>query len=509
MATIADRIHSSLYPLSRVRTSVAVYGLLLLATAALWPSAVALERNWREITDYDHGYLIAVVVVVWLAKLRPQIDAAAVRPPRLTLPLLFMTCWAWLVALRGSSDLLLELLFPLVVWTTVWAAAGSRIALLTALPLSYLYFAIPVWDYLVPLLKRLATFAAEGALGLLGVPTTVAGTNVTIPAGTFAIVEGCSGKRYLVIALATALLIGLTQKLQMARLALLLVCAALLAIVANWLRIVTIIYAGHITDMQHYLVSKEHVSFGWFVFGCLLLAVVYIAGRFSHTAAVPHAFSGKPPGDETPRSVAWLAPAVALLSFAVIARIPISRAADEPFLSPMPVTTGEWQGPLPPRAIWTPYFAAADVERRASYAAGGVNIEVYVNVYGWQEPGRELVFYKNLIVPQDWSGLAGFAGKLGGSAGNRPALMTAHDNLGQRWIIARIYNVDGFITTRSVSAQLLYGLTAMLHSAPSGVVAFATPCADDCDHAALRVIDFWQDQGQHLAGLIAPLRRKS
>jgi transmembrane exosortase EpsH len=48
----------------------------------------------------------------------------------------------------------------------------------------------------------------------MGVPTQVEGHHVTIPSGHFSIVEGCSGKRYLMISLAFATLAAAIEQLR-------------------------------------------------------------------------------------------------------------------------------------------------------------------------------------------------------------------------------------------------------------------------------------------------------
>jgi exosortase/archaeosortase family protein len=43
----------------------------------------------------------------------------------------------------------------------------------------------------------------------------------------------------------------------------------LLALLGNWLRIISIVIVGHVTEMQSPLVS-DHGTFGWLIFAALL-----------------------------------------------------------------------------------------------------------------------------------------------------------------------------------------------------------------------------------------------
>ena len=52
---------------------------------------------------------------------------------------------------------------------------------------------------------------------------------------------------------------------------------AALALLANWLRVYTVIEAGYLTDMHHYLVSVSHYWFGWGVFALALVAFFWLS----------------------------------------------------------------------------------------------------------------------------------------------------------------------------------------------------------------------------------------
>jgi exosortase/archaeosortase family protein len=95
----------------------------------------------------------------------------------------------------------------------------------------------------------------RAALRLTGVPSYFSGELVQIPAGVFEIQGGCSGLHYFIVGLAVAVLLGeLRRDPWRTRLRWVLVGGAL-ALASNWVRVYTIILAGHLTHMQSYLVS--------------------------------------------------------------------------------------------------------------------------------------------------------------------------------------------------------------------------------------------------------------
>ena len=473
-----------------------VYGLCALGVASLWTTFSGLGRFWQNVYDYRHGYLIAAVSIAWLLLLRRRIDASEVRPQSAVLPLLVLAIAAWVIAYHGNSEILQQLVTPAILLLAIFAALGREVAMRVAAPVAYIYFAIPIWDQLVPLLQMLTTAVTESALWLLNVPATVDSYTVTIPEGRFTIVEGCSGKRYLLVALAFAVLTVATQRLRGKRALLLVALAAALALVVNWVRVIVIIYAGHLTNMEHYLVAQDHITFGWVMFVPLLLAVTLIGRRLSrglseHEPERPRALAG-----EAVRGAQWLLPA-ACLCVPILAVVTSQRAAfDKPRLGPLPIMAGEWQGPMPADPVWRPRFAAPADERLAAYTSQRGTVQVYVNVYGQQAQGHELIFFSNSVVPAEhWNVLSS----------QRDAGMTvivAADPADHRWAFAQTYAVDGRHIAVAALTQLYYGLLSVRRPVPSGTIALAAPCRADCAEAIQLIADFWRTNDVTITRLI-------
>ncbi len=477
-----------------------VCALLAASVTALWSAVPALARIWDQGAEYEHGTAIIAIVVVWLVTVRSRIAAASVMARPLMLPALAALLLLWLIAHRASSELMQQVLMPPVMLVAVWAALGRRVARVVLLPISYLYFAIPIWDHMVPALQSITTYVAQSVLGLLGVPLSIEGYHVTIPAGRFMIAEGCSGKRYLIVALALAVLAGAMQRLRWRRFAALIAVAVLSALVINWVRVIVIIYAGHVTQMQHHLVATEHFSFGYALFVPLLLAIVIAARRIGSTDPQPAQLEPlKGAVRSTP--IVALVGSIALLCATAICGASNGAFADtRPALGMLPVLTGQWQGPLPARTGWNPVFAGAVAEQRAAYATDTSRIELYVNVYGEQRQGSELINDRNSVAPG--AGAWSVVRKLAGSW-QSPTSFIAEDAAKRRWVIAYIYSLGGErVTSSAALTQFHYGARAIWRPVPAGVIAIAALCATDCDPAATLVSQFWNDHGREFAQLI-------
>ncbi|MEX1994499.1 MAG: exosortase C-terminal domain/associated protein EpsI [Steroidobacteraceae bacterium] len=479
------------------------------AVLATWPSFLSLVDFWFGIRDYEYGLPIAVIAGAWLVTAARKGVAAPLDPSRSGALMLAACLAAWLVAWNSNSQIVHQLLVPWIIGLAIAAVAGWRTAAKAVAPVAFLYFSIPVWDYAVPVLQRMSVSVTEAALSVMGIPAVVREYQVTIPEGTFRIVEGCSGKRYFMVTLAVACLAIAVHRLQWLHAAAFLALAGLLALVANWLRIVVVIAAGHWSDMQHYLVAVEHETFGNAVF-ILLLVAVFVLVRYFPQARVAEAApathttgSNKRTGNLGLRVAApflWLALTVTLVQFRSAGDWP------QPALGPLPLAVGTWQGPLPGDVEWKPAFIGAADEARAAYrrSDGGV-VEVYVNQYGEQRQGSELVQYGNLLLaPADWSRkwpLESLA--LRGVATADLIAFEAESPAGDAWMVAYTYQVGRWRTTRDAFAQFGYGLQSTVRPVPSGMVILASPCRPNCEAVRALVSTFWNDMSTSMLGMLA------
>jgi exosortase A len=480
-----------------LRPSRAIWPLLAVCVLGLWPSIASLARTWRDVFEYHHGILIVAITIGWLWKIRRDIDACDARPVRAALPLIVLALVAWTVAYRANSELLQQMLVPVIPLLAVYAICGPQVCRRVAAPLAYLYFAIPVWDQLLPFLQWLTTTVAEWVLGVMGVPTQVEGHHVTIPSGRFSIIEGCSGKRFLVIALAFAALAAAIEGLRWRRTLYLLAVATCLALITNWLRVVTVIYAGHVTQMQHYLVAHEHKSFGYALFVPMLFAILWSARSIRRRQAAASALPMVPAAEHSGRPIDWAVVMVSIaLPIVVWGRAPERGATVH--LGALPVATGRWQGPLPADLEWQPKFVNPAEELRASYSVNGQRVEIYLNVYALQTQGSELVFHRNSVAPAERFTMMR---RLPRPAGAPPAIVV-RESSGRRWVVAQMYEVGGRPTASPGLAQVYYGLHAIVRPVPAGTLASAVRCAGDCNSAEQAIDDFWREHSGELMELI-------
>ncbi len=149
----------------------------------------------------------------------------------------------------------------------------------------FLYFAFPVWELISAPLQSLTALVSLWLTQMVGIPVAMDEYVIHIPEGWFEIAGGCNGLHFFIVALGIATLHGEIDRDDWRSRLLLLAIAGTLALVTNWLRVFIIIVAGHLTNMQHFLVKVDHYYFGWFLFAFALLFYVYVSARLPRRAS--------------------------------------------------------------------------------------------------------------------------------------------------------------------------------------------------------------------------------
>jgi exosortase len=450
-----------------------------------WPSTVFLiHEKWSDTTSgtYSHGWLIAVICAALLVRSRREIVAAPARASRPALLALAGAVLAWLVCYRSSIGGLAAPLVPLIFWLAATAAFGWAVGRLLLFPVAYFYFAEPIW-YGTPL-KDLTVLAMRGALALTGPTALITDDVIHLPNGAFSIEEGCSGVHYMIVGLAVAALYGEQRRDPWPVRARQLALMAALAVVANWVRVYTVIEAGYLTNMQSYLVRVSHVGFGWCVFAVALLVFFWVAPLFEPEAAAP-ASATPPPAlrpvlrPELPGFLAVVAVLLALPALSAGAK----HFAPAPARPAAPVDPrGDWHAvPVNVRSAWMPVFVGADVMSRESFAnAHGETVEALTVLYRSQRQRAQLGSATNSLFGEALQPLAQL--RLDSAVGPFEETEVA-DASGVRSLIWWRYEVAGRTLVGPWQARLWYGINATVWNPTAGLLALRAACGADCNSA--------------------------
>jgi exosortase A len=484
-AALQDR---GLSILMRWRIRLLVAACLIALLGMYWPTTAALSELWLDTdkTTFTHGFIV-LAIAFWLILRDERFEFLGADRPSLFGALAYVSCSiGWLIAYRASIETAHELALPVLGVLAAYALFGKSAARLAAFPISFLIFAIPIWDVLTPYLQTVSAVMVGHMLHLTGIDAYVDGSFVHIGVGTFEIAGGCSGLHFVMVGLALGALYGELGRDSIKTRASLIALAFFIAVAANWVRVYVIVIAGYLTNMQHYLVRVEHYRFGWAVFAVMMALFFWIASRFP---------SGVQPSlalDEikAPVTGRWNY-AYAALGFVLIPGWNVlapSRASPPPtedqmhadFLPPT------WKGPLQTGdPTWNPVFAGADVQRLFGYqSADGTRVSLYVAAYRRQKQDEELVgYYNHLISDSD--------NIIESRAISRGTHEYVTENRGARDVTRFSYWIGDLQTGSGFVAQLAYGVKSLWSAPLSRVVALRTSCSSDCD-AARRTLDSFE-----------------
>ena len=473
----------------RAPSSLRLWLLLLLAclvAGICWPSTKVYYEQWTDFVNitYTHGWLILAVCVYLVWRERAALAAAPAAPWPLAQVALALSMLLWLVLHWASTEDLEITLVPAIYWLAVAAVFGWPLARLMIFPVAFFGFALPSWAQLGGLLQAITVLAVRGMLALTGPHAVISGDVIHIPNGSFVIEEGCSGLHFMIVGLAVAALHGeLRRDRPRARVVQLALMAGL-AMLANWIRVYTVIEAGYLSDMRSYLVSVSHYWFGWGVFAVALVVFFGVCARID--PPVRAATSGPRGVGPAERSIplAGLGLVVVILASLPGVSLLLRRAHPAPPLDvePFLTLTAPWTALTPVGgSFWLPEVAGADDNDYLTVASpSGRTIEVFRSRFVDQSQGAELVGESTSLLGRHLS----FRDSRRVDSALGPFIETeAADPTGARSVVWSRYRVGDHFFVVPLAEQLWYGVSALTGHPPSELLALRAECRGDCSEA--------------------------
>jgi exosortase len=288
--------------LSRERFPVA-FALSVLFLAALWFGLCReLSGEWSVNEQYNFGWFVPffALYLFWLrwqdrppAQISNRISniaysaalGMAIAALLLLLPLrLFEIAnpeWRLLAWIHALAVVTLTLLL-------LWWVGGKAWLRHFAFPVAFIFIAVP-WPTALEtpviqgLMRVVARVAAETAM-LLGTPAQVEGNLIRVSNGLVGVNEACSGIRSLQTSLMIGLLFGEVKRLSVLRRLALVVCAVVIALLANFLRAVFLVMVAATESLSE--VSRWHDIAGYSIIAFVFVATLvlaYLLGKNNRT----------------------------------------------------------------------------------------------------------------------------------------------------------------------------------------------------------------------------------
>lgn len=448
---------------------IAVVGLLCAAMTLLFYDTVAsMVGIWWRSETFTHGFLIAPISV-WLAwRLRYQLEGVPVRPFSPALIGVALAGGGWLLGGLGGVAAAQHLGFVLMLQCAIVAVIGLEAAKVLAFPIGFLLFAVPLGEFLMPvMIDRTADFTAA-AVRASGIPLYREGNHFVIPSGNWSVVEACSGVRYLIASIMGGTLFAHLYYRSMSRKLALVAASVAVPVVANWIRAYMIIMIGHLSGNE-LAVGADHLIYGWVFFGVVITLLFWVASRWAESdlspprPAVPSAPRQQPAGGARPGMVAAGAVAVAALWPASALALDQQVKEGAPALA-ISGGVGGWAPAPEAQPELAPRMVGPRTTVVASFSDGQASVTLHVGFYRQQGDASEVANADNIVVRRDdprFRIVRETAVTLPWNGAPVPVNLTTIADGNDRYDVVDFYWVDGRYTGRRSLAKLFVALSKL------------------------------------------------
>jgi exosortase A len=478
-----------------------------------WGTLEAMAQIWWRSETYAHG-LIVPPITLWL--IWRERNGWLFFQPRPTyyfaLPMAGFVFF-WLLGELTAVNALTQFSVIGLIVLAVMSLLGLAISKELAFPLGFLFFAVPIGDFLLPQLMEWTADFTVLALRLTGIPVFREGQNFVIPSGSWSVVEACSGIRYLIASLTVGTLYAYLTYTSLKRRLTFILVALIVPIAANWLRAYLIVVLGHLSGNK-LATGVDHLIYGWIFFGVVVAIMFAIGMRWAEPPLSHRPDMQKLINSHKNARGPW---PISILLALIVATGPIyefylQRANTETIVKLAPLqTTGTWQTISSP-IDWQPRFATPSAELQTFYGNAEGWVGLYIAYYKNQNYESKLVTSTNVLVTSNdpaWQIVSSGSATaiLGGTKQpvREAELLDKRGSADNRYIVWQRYWINGHLTSSDIEAKWLTAWAMITGQGDdSAVVIFYAPKAT----AASALPAFANEQGAEILHILAEARQK-
>lgn len=433
-------------------------------------TAEAMVLTWSRSETFTHGFLVPPIVLWLVWRQRRVIAVQTPKPAVGAFVPIACAAFVWLLGDLVAVNAVTQLAFVTLLVLTVPAVLGWSVARLIIFPLGFLFFAVPIGEFLLPQFMEWTANFTILALRLSGVPVYREGLQFVIPSGNWSVVEACSGVRYLIASLTVGTLFAYLNYQSAKRRILFVMVSIVVPVVANWMRAYMIVMLGHLSG-NRLAVGVDHLIYGWLFFGVVIMLMFIIGARWSEPEKAIDVSSTEQPVEQTSTTARlWATSAcfAALVAMPHIALWAIDRVESDGAVSLNAPTAlaADWQAVAPVGASFKPAFQNPSAEINGSFASQGHTVGLYLGFYRHQTYEQKMVSSSNVLVVSNdsqWAQVVSSSRtvKVGSKAVNvraaelRGPALSAQVNPG-RLVVWQIYWINGTLTASDYVAKV-YG----------------------------------------------------
>ena len=486
-------------------------------------TGVAMVTIWSRSETFTHAFLVAPISLWLIWRQRNSLLAQVPRPNLWVLLFVFFVAFGWLLGDLVAVNAVTQLALVALLVLTVPAVLGMTIARLIIFPLGFLFFAVPIGEFLLPQLMAWTADFTVLALRLSGIPVYREGLQFVIPSGSWSVVEACSGVRYLIASLTVGTLFAYLNYQSIRRRVLFVIVSLLVPVLANWLRAYLIVMLGHLSGNK-LATGVDHLVYGWLFFGIVIMLMFMIGARWSESEKLAEVKVRSGYINTGP----WSGPRFPVVSlvFTVLTGLPqialwaIERSeVDGTVALSAPQTLApDWQAGTANTSGFKPAFQATSAEINRVYSRQGRVVELYVGYYYSQDYSRKLVSSNNALVLSNdvhWAPVTQGT-KTFLVAGKPVAVRTAElrgsgmadQTSAKRLVVWQIYWINGILTTNDYLAKVYSAIYRLVgRGDDSAVIVVSTPKGDQIAGAETVLESFLSINFSVIDGLLREARK--
>ena len=384
----------------------ALLGFLLVLVGVLLlygRTGLAMVEIWDRSGTFAHAFVVPPLSLWLIWRRREQLLQCQPRPmPWLLLPMALLA-FGWLLGDLVAVNSVTQLSFTAMLVLAVPLCLGPVVTRLIAFPLLFLFFAVPIGEFMMPVMMEWTANFTILALQASGVPVYREGLSFVIPSGSWSVVEACSGIRYLIASVMVGTLFAYLNYRSLRKRLIFIAVATALPILANWLRAYMIVMIGHLSNNK-LATGVDHIIYGWVFFGVVMLALFLIGMRWVDAEVPPAAprLEAVPATNRYSLPVAFLALALLAVPTVAMLRMELGAPAQVQLLGGPDLTVKGWQREPMMAAEFKPHFENPRAEllqryRLSSGEASGPAIGLYLAYYRDQGYDSKLVSSSNVL----------------------------------------------------------------------------------------------------------------
>ena len=461
-------------------------------------TGLAMMSIWRRSDTFAHAFLVPPIAAWLVWRQRQALMRLVPQPAIAPLLLAALAALVWLLAYLASVGSVSQLAFVALLVLSVPGVLGWAVARAIMFPLGFLFFSVPLGEFMLPQLMAWTADVTVFALRLSGIAVYREGLQFVIPTGNWSVVEACSGVRYLIASLTVGTLFAYLNYQSWQRRILFVLVATVVPVLANWMRAYLIVLLGHLSG-NTLAAGFDHLVYGWVFFGIVILVMFSIGSRWAEsepTLSADSVTGQHVVGSVKPQRVMAIA-----IGYAMVLAWPglVLHSLDQRgsvTAAGLAFTYADgtgWQAATQP-IDFKPDFKNPTSELSLNLASQGHVVGLYLGYYLHQEDSRKLVSSINTLVRSSdptWASIStsqrqvSFAGQSTTVKVTelRPVVTSEQANDQRLWAW-QFYWIGGTVTANDYLAKAYTAWYRLTGRGDDGAVIVVYTAADQPDEAA-------------------------